>query len=86
MKHAEGFLRPDPEASVACISTMKYMNPSILLLPRQGNARSNNLGLGPRGVTVLRMPIRLGPKTRFGVCFCYVLADSEFPTKGVVFQ
>ena len=23
----------------------------------------------PRGVTVLRMPIKLGPKTRFGVCF-----------------
>ena len=24
--------------------------------------------------------------TRFAVCFCYVLADSEFPTKGGVFQ
>ena len=41
----------------------------------------------PRGGTVLRMPIRLGPKARFGVYFfCHVLADSEFPTKVVVFQ
>ena len=34
--------------------------------------------------TVLRMPLRFSQKTRFGHVF--VLADSEFPTKGVVFQ
>ena len=34
---------------------------------------------------VLRMPLKLGPKRGFGLCYCHRLAVSQSPNMGVVF-
>ena len=74
-----------------CINFCQAIVQIIQHTDTQQSMENLNLGstshlMTPGWGTVLRMPMRLDPKTRLRACFCHIVTDGEFPLKEIVFQ